>query len=304
MNTTPIPFVKAHGHGNDFLIVDSDSVPKVSDEMLARLSAAMCHRHRGVGADGLVLLLPGTDYPQLDFSIRLFNSDGSEAGMSGNGIRCAAAVLHWRQPSAPQEVVIGSSVGRRALRLLERDGARFRFSAEMGIPTFTGESIPFLTDGLPESRRKAEGLDVVNVAIPVEDRTLAITALNLGNPQCIAFVEDFNAFDWKHYGRALESHPRFPQKTNVEFVRCLHRHRVEIRIWERGAGHTESSGTGSIASALGAILNGHAESPVRVLTEGGELEVAWAGLGEPVFLTGEAEVICEGTFHASLEIKI
>jgi diaminopimelate epimerase len=137
---------------------------------------------------------------------------------------------------------------------------------------------------------------VIRVPLPVEDRTFEITAMFVGNPQCITFVEDFEALDWKRYGRALESHLRFPRKTNVEFVRVIDPHTVEIRIWERGAGHTESSGTGSIASALGALLNAHVTSPVRVITEGGILNVEWKGEGEPVFLSGDAEVICRGIF--------
>lgn len=291
-----IPFIKAHGFGNDFLVVDFESSPKSGDEFLCRLSAALCARHRGIGADGVVFVNRGADYPQLDFSIRLFNSDGSEAEMSGNGIRCAAAAYHWKNPKAAKEIVLGSLAGRRTLRLLERDGTRFTFSAEMGVPRFTGEAIPFIAAGLPASAPKTEGLDVVAVPLNVEDRSFAITAMNVGNPQCVTWVDDFDSFDWKHYGRLLESHPRFPQKTNVAFVRRVDDHAVEIRIWERGAGHTESSGTGSIASALGAIVNGRAHSPVRVFTEGGELRVEWKGRGEAVFLTGDAVIVAEGDF--------
>jgi diaminopimelate epimerase len=291
-----IPFFKAHGLGNDFLIVESDSFPNQNDEALALLTRQMCDRHRGIGADGTVYLFPGTDYPQYDFSIRLFNSDGSEAEMSGNGIRCAAAVHHWKHPEAAKEVVLGSTVGRRVLRLLGRDGTRFTYLAEMGIPGFRPEEIPFLDEGLAMEYRAPEACRVVNVPLLVEDRTFQITAMCVGNPQCISFVDDFESLDWKRYGRALESHPRFPKKTNVEFVRIIDQHTVEIRIWERGAGYTESSGTGSIASALGALLNARVTSPVRVITEGGVLGVEWKGEGQPVFLTGDAEVVGQGIF--------
>ena len=296
MTLIKTPFVKAHGLGNDFLVVDFESLPVSEDDFLRRLSSAMCDRHRGVGADGVVFVNRGVDYPRLDFSIRLFNSDGSEAEMSGNGIRCATAAYLWKNPDAGKETVLGSAAGRRTLRLLARDGTRFTFSAEMGVPSFAGESIPFVADGLPASARKAEGLDVVGVPLEVDDRSFAITAMNVGNPQCMTLVDDFDSIDWKHYGRLLESHSRFPRKTNVAFVRCVDERTVEIRIWERGAGHTESSGTGSIASALGAIINGRVHSPVRVLTEGGELRVEWKGLGDAVYLTGDAVIVAAGDF--------
>jgi diaminopimelate epimerase len=296
MNPIRIPFHKAHGLGNDFLLVPSEGLHDSSDDVLARMTRKMCDRHRGLGADGVLFIFHGCDYPQVDFSIRLFNSDGSEAEMSGNGIRCAAAVHHWKNPGSAKEVVIGSVVGRRILRQLKQAGSRFSYSAEMGLPSFKRDDIPFLADGLPEGKRLAEGFDVVAVPLLVEDRTFEITAMFVGNPQCIALVDDFDSFDWLRYGRVLESHPRFPKKTNVEFVRVIAEHTVEIRIWERGVGHTESSGTGAIAAALGAMLNGCAMSPVHVIAEGGELDVEWKSEGHPVFLVGEAEVICEGQF--------
>jgi diaminopimelate epimerase len=291
-----IPFYKAHGLGNDFLIVDPDELPDRSEECLTLLAQQMCDRHRGIGADGVVYIFPGMDYPQCDFSIRLFNSDGSEAEMSGNGIRCAAAVHHWKSPEASREVVLGSAVGPRILRLINRNGAKFTYMAEMGVPGFNPAEIPFVADGLEMKVRRAGISPLVIVPLAVEDRTFEITAMSIGNPQCITLVEEFESFDWERYGRALESHSRFPRKTNVEFVRVIDEHTVEIRIWERGAGHTESSGTGSIASALGALLNGRVASPVRVITEGGALQVEWKGEGAPVFLTGDAEVVCQGIF--------
>lgn len=291
-----IPFYKAHGLGNDFLIIDPEALPDRSEEALPLLARQMCDRHRGIGADGTVFVFPGTDYPSYDFSIRLFNSDGSEAEMSGNGIRCAAAVHHWKNPAAAREVVLGSVAGRRVLRLMAREGTKFTYAAEMGIPGFLPEEIPFVTEGQARDLRGPGLLRVVNFPLSVENRTFQITAMSVGNPQCITMVDDFDSFDWKRYGRALESHSRFPRKTNVEFVRVIDEHTLEIRIWERGAGHTESSGTGSIASALGAILDGRVTSPVRVITEGGVLQVEWKGEGEPVFLTGDAEVVCQGIF--------
>ncbi len=292
-----IEFEKAHGLGNDFLVVKTETLPSIQETELSRLAIAMCDRHRGVGADGVVFVFQGTEYPQLDLSVRIFNSDGSEAEMSGNGIRCAAAVHCAARPTIAREIAMGTIVGRRTLRLLKHEGIQFRFSADMGIPTFAAESIPFVSSGLQEGRGIPQGVEVLGVPLQVEEQMFEITAMNVGNPQCIVFTKDFDSFDWKRYGRKIEIHPRFPEKTNVEFVRCLDQHSIEIRIWERGAGHTHSSGTGSIASALGAILNDLATSPVRVISEGGELEVEWKGFGESVFLTGDAEIVCHGVFH-------
>lgn len=296
MTLERIPFHKAHGLGNDFLIIDLNSVSMASDDVLSHLAKRMCDRHRGVGADGVAFIGQGTDYPQFDFSIRFFNSDGSEPEMSGNGIRCAAAVHHWKAPESSKETVVGSAVGPRILKLVQRQGAKFTYRAEMGIPKFNAEEIPFVWEGLLEANHLAKDRRVVGVPLRAGDRTFEITAMFVGNPQCIILVEDLDSFEWQRYGRILESHPRFPRKTNVEFVRVVDQHKVEIRIWERGAGHTESSGTGSIASALGAILNGRASSAITVVTEGGQLKVEWGGDDQAVFLTGDAEVICEGIF--------
>lgn len=175
-----IPFYKAHGLGNDFLIIDPEALLDRSEEALPLLARQMCDRHRGIGADGTVFVFPGTDYPSYDFSIRLFNSDGSEAEMSGNGIRCAAAVHHWKNPAAAREVVLGSVAGRRVLRLVAREGAKFTYAAEMGIPSFLPEEIPFATEGQTRDLRGPGLLRVVNFPLSVENRTFQITAMLSG----------------------------------------------------------------------------------------------------------------------------
>ena len=259
-----VPFIKAHGCGNDFLIVSEEPVRLAPLDGFVR---RICDRHCGVGADGLYLLAGASGDAAAE--IHLYNCDGSPAELSGNGTRCVAAVLVAEgQAADPARLRIRTGAGLKELRLLERDGNRFRFEMHLG------------------------GISVS----PGPDETLAV---GLGNPHCVAFVERFG-FDWEARGRALERHPQFPDGANVEFVRVIesHRtesHRVEARFWERGAGHTLSSGTGAAAAAVAAIHAGRARSPVTVSTEGGDLEVRWEPEAD-VYLTGPAEIVCRGEF--------
>ncbi len=251
-----IPFTKAHGCGNDFLLVEGRPGEFAPPEALAR---AICDRRRGVGADGLYFV--ATPAKGADAEIHLYNSDGSAAELSGNGTRCVAA---WLAAGGLESktVRIRTGAGVRELRLLERDGHRFRFEMGLGSPEFSAG---------PED-------------------SLAVW---LGNPHCVVFVADFD-FDWQRRGAALESHPHFPNRANVEFARVADNHALEIRIWERGAGHTLASGTGASAAAVAAIHSGRAQSPVTVRTEGGQLEVRW-DKGE-ISLAGPAQVVAEGEF--------
>ncbi len=253
-----VPFAKAHGCGNDFLIVTG-----VFDapEKLAR---AICHRHTGVGADGLYLVR--TSVEGADAEAHLYNSDGSSAEMSGNGTRCVAAWL-VAGGSGSNPLRIRTGAGLRELHLIRREGNVFHFSMGLGKPTI--------------KPGPGSALDIW-----------------IGNPQCVTLVENFD-FDWKARGAEMERHPHFPNKTNVEFVKVLGRHEIEIRIWERGAGWTLSSGTGATASAVAAIHAGRADSPITVRTEGGTLEVRWEK--DDLTLTGPAEITARGEFlwHSS-----
>jgi len=247
-----IPFTKAHGCGNDFLLIAG--TPSDFGDATA-LAVAICDRHRGVGADGVYFVTaPDAD---ADAKVHLFNSDGSAAELSGNGTRCVAASL------------VAAGVASNPLRIL------------------TGAGLRELRRTGPKSFEMAIGVPQVHVT------AYGFTDVDLGNPQCINFVDHFD-FDWKARGAELERHPHYPHKTNVEFVKVLDAHNIEIRIWERGAGWTLSSGTGSTASAVAAVHAGRCRSPVTVHTEGGELVVRWEG--EKVFLTGPAEITAHGDF--------
>jgi len=257
-----IPFTKAHGAGNDFLLSPSDRVPACD---LASLARAICHRHTGIGADGWILTHGA--------AIRLFNSDGSEAEISGNGTRCAAAL--FIEPSgAAGEVTITTGAGPKRLRLIERTGRRFLFEMDMGRPVFYEHQVRFL--------------------LPLRSATREVTILDVGNPQCVLIVDQFPA-DWESLGAEIEAHPHFPKRTNVSFVRPLDRNTIEARFYERGAGVTLSSGTGSTGAAVAAILKNVAASPVTVLTPAGEsLKLRW---DTSVYLTGPAEIVGAGEFY-------
>jgi diaminopimelate epimerase len=258
----PIPFIKAHGAGNDFLLTPAADVPAVDLPSLAR---AICHRHTGIGADGWILIR--------DSSIRLFNSDGSEPEMSGNGTRCVAA---WLIDSgrAVDQVTIHTGAGPKHLRLLRRDGHRFWFEMNMGSPVFDPREI--------------------RSSIALKSGAQEVTILDVGNPQCVVFVERFPE-NWEALGAEIEGHPQFPKRTNVSFVRVIDPHTIETLFYERGAGVTLSSGTGSTGAGAAAILRKVAQSPVEIRTPAGEsLQLRW---DDSIYLTGPAELIGSGEFY-------
>ena len=262
-----IPFTKAHGAGNDFLYTFASDAPPAPHADFAR---AICDRHAGAGADGWYLV--DTAVEGADAAIHLLNSDGSAAELSGNGTRCAAALL-VDNGLAGEEVRILTGAGLRRLRLLERDGLRFRFEMEMGVPGYRQEEVRY--------------------ALLLASGPHEVTILNVGNPQCAVFCDEFPD-DWVPVARQIEPHPRFPNRTNVSFVRVTDRHTIEARFFERGAGETLSSGTGSVGAAVAAILRGEADSPVRVITAAGGLDVRWE---ESVYLTGPAEIVARGEYY-------
>ena len=257
-----IPFHKLHGARNDFLLSFAADVPLTDYQELA---IAICDRYTGVGADGWMLVDP-TAGPDFDASIRLFNSDGSEPELSGNGTRCAAALLSLSNPDATA-FRIRTGAGVKPLRIISRHGLEWQFEMNMG---------------------RIRVLDL-NAGVQGHDAVL----VDAGNPQCAIPVEDFHV-EWRALGASIEHDPRFPRRTNVSFLRPIDRHSIEVRFWERGAGETNSSGTGSSAAACAAIARGLAESPVTVLTPAGPLVVR---VEEEVHLTGPAAYIADGVFQ-------
>jgi len=255
-----IPFTKASACGNDFLIVEGGAV----SGDLAEMSRRLCDRHNGVGADGVEWLFPDDE---ADIAARLFNADGSEAEISGNGTRCVAAVLGSQKESA--EMLIRTGAGLKTCRLTGRRGATFEFEADMGDPILPGE----LAIEMP-------GVGVVG------------TQVSMGNPHFVVFVDVFPD-GWQRQGMLVATQPAFPQGTNVEYVSVIGPKEIEIRLFERGVGETRSSGTGSCASAVAAIVGRRVSSPVKVVAPGGVQTVRWDG---HVYLQGPATLICRGEF--------
>jgi diaminopimelate epimerase len=258
-----IPFTKAHGAKNDFVLTWRRDAP-TSD--LAGIARAICDRHTGVGADGWMLVEPDAE---VDGAIELYNSDGSTAEISGNGTRCVAAFL-IQHGCVAEAVRVRTGAGVKTLRLLERRGLRFEFEMNMGRPELAAERFELALRSGPRD----------------------VTLLWVGNPQCAVPVEDFD-FDWRAMGAEIESHPLFPDRTNVSFFRPIDEHLIEARFYERGAGETMSSGTGSTGAAAAAEVRWLVSSPVRVLTPAGPLDIR---LEEDAYLKGPAEIVAEGEF--------
>ena len=272
-----IPFTKAHGAKNDFLLTWA-AAALVEDPRAAAI--AICDRHTGPGADGwLIVNLPPEGETAYDAQIRLFNPDGSEVEMSGNGTRCAAAFL-IDSGVTKQEIAILTGAGPKHMRVLESDRLRYNFEMNMGRPKWTAEELHY--------------------KLVLGSGEFDCTIMNVGNPQCAVFVSDFD-FDWRAIGAGIERHAYFPNRTNVSFVRLVDEHKIDVRFFERGAGETMSSGTGSTGAAASAVLRGLVKSPIHVLTPAGPLELKWSGGEDEVFLIGPAEIVARGEFYYKSE---
>ena len=277
-----VPFAKFHGLGNDFIVVGAEGLP----HSLSKFVAAILDRHKGIGADGLLVVMPPRNKKHAA-RVRFFNADGSEAEMSGNGIRCAGAFLAELSP-VRQTFLIETAAGLKSLQKVEEEKGKWLFRVGMGAPVLEPAKIPFKAGDFPRPIR--------GFALRTQRGVVQATVTSLGNPHCSIFVKDFASLDWESLGREIETNPLFPNRTNVEFVRVLSRNEIEVRFWERGVGHTLSSGTGSCAAALASILDGRTERQVRVQTEAGSLLVAWPENGE-IVLTGPVERIAQGTYN-------
>jgi diaminopimelate epimerase len=305
-----VPFAKFHGLGNDFLVVGAEGLPR----SLSKFVRAILDRHTGIGADGLLVMMPPQNKKH-DARLRFFNADGSEAEMSGNGIRCAGAFLAELSP-AKRRFLIETPAGVRSLEKVKDEKGKWLFRVGMGAPILEPAKIPFKAGDYPAP--------IKGYPLRTQQGALPVTVTSLGNPHCSIFVEDFVApgfspapvpsksaqsleiaalkggatlaVDWETLGREIETNPLFPNRTNVEFVKVISRKEIAVRFWERGVGHTMSSGTGSCAATVASILDGRTERQVRVQTQAGSLRVAWPENGE-IILTGPVERIAQGTYN-------
>lgn len=286
-------FHKFQALGNDFLIVREAALRAMTND-LGAFAQRICDRHFGAGADGLEVLLEQPHASEADFEIRLFNADGGEVPISGNGTRCVAAFLYLIEGWAMPSVTIATGAGVKQLQLIERDGGRSVFEMEMGVPRLRSEEIPVL---LPSPMER-----VIRQPLEVAGRTIEFTAVSMGNPHCSILVDDFDMLDWRSLGACLERHAAFPERTNVEFIRVINRQEIEVRFWERGVGETLASGTGSCGAALAAMLNNLTERRVTVSTAAGALIVEWRADGT-VVQTGEAQAVYRGEWLEESEVR-
>ena len=276
-------FTKFHGLGNDYLVFEAERLSEIGD--LGEFARKICNRHYGAGGDGIAIIgkLKGDE---ADFSCRIFNPDGSEAGLSGNGTRCAVAYLYYKGVWTEDELLLSTRTGLKRYFLRGQPApGKFLFESELGEPKFDTQSIP-MSISPPRD-------EVIRYPLPVDGLPIMITAMQMGNPNCCIFVDDFDELNWRQIGKAIEVHPQFPDRTNVVFVKVRARDLIELRIWERGVGETTASGTCSCAGAVAAMINEKADRDVRVVMEGGEVRIKWRDDGQVVII-GTAEVVYAG----------
>ena len=283
----PPRFTKFHGLGNDYLVIEAEQLATVDD--LGEFARRICNRHYGAGGDGIAII-SRSQTDDADFNCRIFNPDGSEAGLSGNGTRCAVAYLYYAGLWSKDELRLSTKTGlKRYFPRGQTGPGKFLFESELGQPKFDSASIPMSI---------APPLDqVIGCVLPVNGEPVVITAMQMGNPNCCIFVDDFDELNWRRLGKLIETHPQFPDRTNVVFVSVVERKLIELRIWERGVGETTASGTCSCAGAVAAMINEKADRDVRVVMEGGEVRIHWRPDGE-VVITGTAELVYSANWLA------
>ncbi len=277
-----IEFTKYHGLGNDFILIDNrqSSEPILTDVQAVQL----CDRHFGIGADGVIFVLPATS-PDADYKMRIFNSDGSEPEMCGNGIRCLARFLADLQaPSkTAQTYHIETLAGMITPQIQEADG---QVTVDMGVPRLTAAEIPTtLVDG---------NLKAIAQPLEVAGQTWSVTCVSMGNPHCITFVDNVAEIALESIGPQFEHHPVFPQRTNVEFIQVVAPDYLKMRVWERGAGITLACGTGACAALVAGFITGRCQRKATIELPGGPLVIEWSESNQRIYMTGPAKRVFTG----------
>jgi diaminopimelate epimerase len=268
-------FTKMQGAGNDFVVIDATREPFALEPDQLRFLA---DRRFGVGCDQILVVEP-PDSCDTDFRYRIFNADGGEVQQCGNGARCFVRFVHDRGLTGRSEIRVGTAAGVIVPRL-EADGS---VTVNMGAPVLEPARVPFLAEG----RAPAHALEVAG-------RSLEVGVVSMGNPHAVLLVDDVDTAPVEELGPAIESHARFPERVNAGFMQVLDRHRIRLRVYERGAGETLACGTGACAAVVSGVLRGLLDSPVTVLARGGTLLIRWAGEGQPVLMTGPAVRVFDG----------
>ncbi|WP_261305909.1 diaminopimelate epimerase [Paenibacillus andongensis] len=272
-------FTKMHGLGNDFIVVAGEKeIPADADQRAIQL----CNRFFSIGADGIVYILPSDN---ADFKMRIINSDGSEAEQCGNAIRCVSKYVYDHKLIDKTEITVETlGAGVQKVQLNVQDGKVRTVRVDMGQPILNGLQVPTTVD---EAK-------VIDYPIEVDGKEFRFTAVSMGNPHCVIYVEDAVNFDLAAWGPKLEVHPMFPRKINVEFVTVKNRAYTDMRVWERGAGPTLACGTGACATLVSSVLNGLTDREATVSLKGGELFIEWNEEDNHVYMTGPAEEVFTG----------
>ena len=274
-----VKFTKMHGLGNDYVYMDAIN-QKIENR--SELAKFVSDRHFGIGSDGLILICPSE---KEDFRMQMFNQDGSEAEMCGNGIRCVGKFVYDKGLTNKTTITVETLAGIKTLVMTEKNGKIEAVRVDMGEPILEPKLIPVISEENP----------VKNLQLKVEDKEFKFTCVSMGNPHAVAFIEeDVNDFDICKYGAKLEVNKAFPNKANIEFINVIDDKTLKMRVWERGAGETLACGTGACASAVAAMLNGYTSREVTVHLLGGDLKIEWSKADNHVYMTGTATTVFEG----------
>lgn len=277
-----LQFTKMHGLGNDYVYMDAIN-QKIENR--SELAKFVSDRHFGIGSDGLILICPSE---KADFRMQMFNQDGSEAEMCGNGIRCVGKFVYDKGLTKKETITVETLAGIKTLVMTAKNGKIETARVDMGEPILEPEKIPVISNENPVKSLKLEA----------EDNDFTFTCVSMGNPHAVTFIkEDVNKFDICKYGAKLEVNKAFPKKANIEFINVIDDKTLKMRVWERGAGETLACGTGACASVVASVLNGYTERDVNVNLLGGKLNVKWDKNDNHVYMTGPANIVFEGTIN-------
>jgi len=277
-----LEFIKMEGLGNDFIILDDRDGRIEQHKNYPVLAERLCSRHFGIGADGIILILESMDH---DIKFRIYNSDGSQAQMCGNGMRCFAKYLYENKFFAQKKIRVDTKAGTVIPEVIADDKNQVQsVRVDMGEPILLCRDIPF-----ESTYEKA-----IEECLTVGDTEYNITTVSMGNPHAVIFVDDVEKVDIKRIGPSIETHERFPEKTNVEFIEVVNKNELKMKVWERGAGITLACGTGACASLIAANLTGRASDNAVVHLDGGDLDIYWNKKTNHIFKTGPATLVFEG----------
>ncbi|HAR61944.1 MAG: diaminopimelate epimerase [Candidatus Margulisiibacteriota bacterium] len=277
-------FTKMHGLGNDFVLIDNLE-NKIPEEDYAQMAISLCDRHYGIGGDGLVFILPSHN---ADYKMRIFNSNGSEAEMCGNGIRCFARYIYEKFYNKKDVISVETLAGIVVPTIIASNGKFIGVEVDMGEPRLSRNEIPMIGE---------DSETVIDEKVTIDGKTYEGTAVSMGNPHFVIFVDNIDDINLAEVGPLFENYYLFPEKTNTEFIQIVNRNELIMRVWERGAGETLACGTGACASLVAGVLTGKTERKAIVRLMGGNLSIEWQKEDNHIIMTGPAQTVFEGELH-------